>query len=210
MPTGTQIVFSDGLSVKETDLAGNAHTLFSVPPAPGVIYPIGTVSVSPDGQRVALAIETTTTPYAITQIFVANIDGSNLRQLTQAPAEGSSPHWSPDGKLVIYDGSVGSGSILVVSPNGGASTVIKAATPDPNFDAFSDPSYSPDGTQIVFDSVVNHIERMNADGSGAQPIPTHAGYNPNWGPLPTCSVLAANVAAFALFHVNACVGASAG
>ena len=35
-------------------------------------------------------------------IFVMNIDGSNLRQLTTNPAQDGTPTWSPDGNTILF------------------------------------------------------------------------------------------------------------
>ena len=35
-------------------------------------------------------------------VFVANADGSSVRNLTTTPCSCSSPHWSPDGQKIVY------------------------------------------------------------------------------------------------------------
>ena len=59
-------------------------------------------SWSPDGRR--LVFSQSSKPFTITdfQIFVVNVDGSELQQLTTEPGQNLCPKWSPDGKTVVY------------------------------------------------------------------------------------------------------------
>ncbi|MCC6666641.1 MAG: PD40 domain-containing protein [Polyangiaceae bacterium] len=60
-------------------------------------------AVSPDGQRVAFVLND--------HIYVVNLDGTGLSQITTSDGKESWPSWSPDGKsLAIY----GKNSILLV------------------------------------------------------------------------------------------------
>jgi len=70
---------------------------------------------SPDGKRIAFMSDRSGT----TEIWVADADGYNGRQLTERGAAGS-PRWSPDGKLIAFDGPVdGRGTIFVIPAEGG-------------------------------------------------------------------------------------------
>ncbi|MBT3220594.1 MAG: serine/threonine-protein kinase, partial [Proteobacteria bacterium] len=53
--------------------------------------------VSPDGAQVAFSSRGRTE-----QIWVANIDGTNMTMVTHHPSRHRSPHWSPDGKRLLY------------------------------------------------------------------------------------------------------------
>src|SRR5262245_2263434 len=55
-------------------------------------------SLSPDGTRVAFASSVT----GISDLWVQNVDGSDLRQLTNDQAAESWPVWSPDGERILY------------------------------------------------------------------------------------------------------------
>jgi Tol biopolymer transport system component len=73
--------------------------------------------ISPDGKRVVFASDRS----GDTEIWVANIGGSNALQLTSlhAPLAGS-PRWSPDGRWIVFGAMVdASGGAFVVSSEGG-------------------------------------------------------------------------------------------
>ena len=55
--------------------------------------------VSPDGTELAFASSSQG------QIFVANIDGTRLQQVTQGPGSASDPRWSPDGSELVFEWS---------------------------------------------------------------------------------------------------------
>ena len=61
---------------------------------------IGAVRVSPDGRKVAYTVsDAVMNPEKsefVTQIWVANSDGTGAVQLTYAEKSSSNPHWSPD------------------------------------------------------------------------------------------------------------------
>jgi DNA-binding winged helix-turn-helix (wHTH) protein/Tol biopolymer transport system component len=82
-------------------------------------------------------------------LWRANLDGSNVVQLTQ-PSKNhvAMPSWSPDGSQITYLGIFGQGqsSVFSIPSKGG---FPRALLPEPNeFD--NDPNWSPDGKEMVF------------------------------------------------------------
>ncbi len=65
---------------------------------------ISGAAVSSDGRRVVFAVRTTDLPAnrGRTDLWLVNIDGTGLRQLTTHPASDSSPRWMPDGKSILF------------------------------------------------------------------------------------------------------------
>ena len=118
--------------------------------------------ISKDGKRIAFSAST---PAARTsQVFVANIDGSGVRQIT--PKGPSYFHgWSPDGLWLTFVANRGvSYDVYRVLSAGGEEQQL---TSDPAYDDGSE--YSPDGKWIYFNSNRGggwNIWRLPPDGAG--------------------------------------------
>jgi len=86
------------------------------------------------------------------EIFVANSDGSDVRQLTTNGAANFCPYFYPDGKRVIFASNLGDPQgrnfdLWSIRDDG---TGLEQITFSPTFDGF--PMFSPDGKQLVFAS----------------------------------------------------------
>lgn len=130
-------------------------------------------------------------PFSSNDIYSMNPDGSEIERLTQ------SDQWykedlkvSPDGSRILFsavphDGSTPPSSdksreIFVMNTDGAG---IANLTDDPGRDD-TDPSWSPDGTGILFAGNGN-VYRMNVDGSGVTQLsddPDRTDSNPVWAP----------------------------
>jgi Tol biopolymer transport system component/imidazolonepropionase-like amidohydrolase len=104
-------------------------------------------SLSPDGKRLAFS--------AMNRLYVMDYPGGSPRLLTGAPtgappqaaAEGEfMPAWSPDGRSIVYTTwTTTGGHIKRVAAAGGAPETLS------RFEGYYlDPTYSPDGSKIVF------------------------------------------------------------
>jgi Tol biopolymer transport system component len=136
---------------------------------------------SPDGRKIAFASIRGDDIFYFTRIWVMNVDGSALTQLTVDPA--GSPRWSPDGSKILFLGN----GISVMNADGSNQRSLIAGPA-------TQPAWSPDGRQIVFADrdpdfdepspyLYNYdIYTMNADGSAVRRLTTHPfyDYEPAW------------------------------
>ena len=90
------------------------------------------------------------------EIFVCEVDGSNLRQVTQLGGANWAPYFHPDGERILFSSNhhVEGGrqfNIFSINTDG---TDLQQITYDEQFDAF--PMFSPDGTKLAFSSNRNN------------------------------------------------------
>ncbi|MCZ6649229.1 MAG: protein kinase, partial [Acidobacteria bacterium] len=99
------------------------------------------VNVSPDEEWIVYTLSG-----AQEDIFVARIDGTDRRQLTNDAFKDRGPVWSPDEKrIVFYSDRSGSYEIWIIQPDGRG---LRQLTDTPG-NTLSTPSWSPDGTRIL-------------------------------------------------------------
>jgi TolB protein len=118
-------------------------------------------SWSPDGQQLAF----TGGHEREEEIFVVNVDGSGLTQLTHSPADrertnfdwSDNPVWSPDGKLIAYNGErvetdeEGSQIFLMRSDGSGRRKLTHISAGYVFY-----PAWSPDGSSLMFERDLTH------------------------------------------------------
>lgn len=113
-----------------------------------------TPSFSADGRLVVFSgnYEAGPTPPG-RHIYVVNIDGSGLRQLTTGAGFDENPAFSPSGKQVVFDRHVGTGKAHIFGVNVDGSGLRQLT--NGNFND-SEPVYMPSGKRIVFVSDRDH------------------------------------------------------
>jgi len=134
---------------------------------------------SPNGTQIAFGRDG--------DVFVMNIDGSDLKQLTNNAALDFPTGWSPDGKQILFQSERdGNRELYVMNVDGSAVTRL---TNDPASDEGDHAGWSPDGKQIVFSSRRAdgnlHIFVMNTDRSGVRQVTPAGPYDdddPYWAP----------------------------
>lgn len=93
------------------------------------------------------------------EIFIANADGSEPRQVTYLEAASFAPYFFPDGQRIIFSTNYGDArgrefDIWAIDIDG---TDLERITHSPGFDGF--PMFSPDGTRLAFASNRNQAQR---------------------------------------------------
>jgi len=115
------------------------------PPVPVLraTQPLRDHEVSPDGQEVAFTRAGTRE-----DLFVARMDGSQFRRLTDDGFRDRGPAWAPDGhRIAFYSDRGGGYEIWTIRPDGSGLEAATALGRSANF-----PTWSPDGRRLVFSS----------------------------------------------------------
>ncbi|MGC4108475.1 MAG: S9 family peptidase [Thermomicrobiales bacterium] len=113
-------------------------------------------TVSPDGQHIlyTIAKPNQETGKGESQIWIASIDGSDRRQLTQVGTGNSNPLWSPDSTQIAYISQrEGDRPVAIVvmpfAAGGEAKVVTSHLTPPMSL------AWSPDGTKLLYNLTVD-------------------------------------------------------
>ncbi|HEX7860693.1 MAG TPA: hypothetical protein VF773_10225 [Verrucomicrobiae bacterium] len=132
--------------------------------------------ISPDGKRVAMILSKSGSP----DLWVANIDGTGLIQLTKTREDESSPCWSPNGNEICYAGRPQERrGLFIISASGGQPRRLNTGgEPNP-----SEPDWSPDGRSIVFTSQAGaNFSICTITPQGGELRKIVAGEDPSWAP----------------------------
>ncbi|PWH15096.1 MAG: hypothetical protein DDG60_06590 [Anaerolineae bacterium] len=134
--------------------ATEAPTATITPTIPPTDTPQPTATATPIGGGTGqIAFASTRT--GIPQVYIINVDGSGLRQITNEQDGACQPDWSPDGKRLVYvspcrqkqDFYQGS-SLYLIDANGENRTPLPTS-----LGGDFEPAWSPDGKRIAFTSL---------------------------------------------------------
>jgi serine/threonine protein kinase/Tol biopolymer transport system component len=142
-------------------------------------YPSSDPAWSPDGTKILFK----TSKDGDDEIYIANVDGTQIDNLTQDPGADEHAVWSPDGQRIAFQSRRdGNWEVYVMGADGSTPTNLTNSR-------YADwgPDWSRDGAKIVYvndSSGNNDIYVMNADGTDAVNLTNDPAqdYNPRWSP----------------------------
>jgi serine/threonine protein kinase len=159
VPTNTQLPIVGLLSQTPEFLHSPTPVILNTPTQTLIRTPIPTPTITmtllptPMGGAAQIAFASNRSGAA--EIWLMNIDGSGLKQITNIPEGACEPRWSPDGMKIVFISpcvrhlSSYPGANLYVINADGSGMVPLPNVPGGDYD----PSWSPDGTQIAFTSL---------------------------------------------------------
>jgi TolB protein len=143
-------------------------------------------SVSPDGSKIAFVKYDDGRKGS--QIYTANADGSNWKQLTSGQYYNWTPRWSPDGKRLVFETTRNDNPDNHVKNGGYRDIYVMESDGENQINLTTNsyghhPSWSPDGKSIAYMAHGN-VFVMQADGSDKQNISkgTTRDSEPFWSP----------------------------
>ena len=171
----------DGWYDISTVVRGRLHPFIRCEHKAGWCGDVMSVAWARDGTRIAFSVTSVGGTAAFNGLHIVTL---RTRRDFWSPVRGGdwgpeNLEWSPDGSKLAFDAS---GSIYVLTVNGFRMRRLRTGTPDGAFD--SSPSWSSDGTRIVFATERNKnssISVINVDGSRRRLLATHASA-PAWSP----------------------------
>lgn len=138
---------------------------------------------SPDGRRILFISNRDANP----EVYVMNLDGSNVINLSRNPATDDSASWSPDGRSVLFRSDRDGNQEIYIAIFDGKTLVngLTNLTRNPAMDY--SPSWSHDGRKILFLSTRNSGETLFVMGrKGGSPTrltpPDFRVRGPVWSP----------------------------
>ena len=138
---------------------------------------------SPDGTQILFASDRS----GSNQLWIVNLDGSSLHQVSNLPAIRGRSDWSPQGQIATYSGDAWNREVYIMNLDG---SNLRQLTPDGGNS--QGPSFSPDGKWVTFTAYFDHSQDINGceiyiirvDGTDMRRLTNndYCDYQPRWGP----------------------------
>lgn len=122
------------------------------------------LALSPDRTRLAYTALVDGQP----QLFVADADGGNRRQLTTGPAAAKDPAWLPDGSAIVHGSEQGVIGQVMLQPLDGAARPLTTGA-----GINGQPAVSPDGRRVAFVATAgsrSDVYETSLDGTGLRQL----------------------------------------
>lgn len=178
-PDGQKIAYGGTLIIRIFDVRTGEVEAVRVPVHRLSGSTIHDVAWSPDGHQLAFAAKVIDQAgnSRARDVYVMNVDGTGLQQLTQHRAEDDAPAWSPDGQKIAFVSyrNVLDGGIFIMNTDG--SNIVELTNSGEDY-----PSWSPDGAQLVCTHFGTNVRIgiINVNGGDLRLI-TEGAY-PSWQP----------------------------
>lgn len=151
---------------------------------------------SPDGKYILFA-GYQDDKYINNDLYLMNADGSNLRRIIDHPLRDGHAQFSPDGKKIIFNSQRDDEGVMKYKnyelyEMEISTGTTKRITNYADWDTY--PSYSPDGTKILWRRILtdstnprgynSEVFSMNIDGTNVQNLSNHEAFDgyPEWSP----------------------------
>ena len=138
---------------------------------------------SPDGKQILFASDKNGSD----QLYIVNLNGSNLRMVSNLPALRGRSDWSAQNLIATYSGNPWEREIFIMNPDGSNLQQIS-----PKGGNSQGPSFSPDGQWIAFTAYFDKFNDINGceiyimrvDGTNLRRLTNndYCDYQPRWGP----------------------------
>lgn len=175
--------FSTSPSVTVANDANHTATAIYFTPGP---TPTPTPVPGAGTQPIAFVKAGTNSPGS--DLFLTNVDGTGVVNLTDVMGDDGLPAWSPDGSRLAYtclrqpDGSISLPRRICVRNADGTGFAVLSNTAADDYG----PAWSRDGSQIAFTTSTSGSQTMigimNADGTGRFTLSFSGASNPDWSP----------------------------
>ncbi len=174
-PGGTALYYSSGpnnaFGINRMNSDGSDQQI--VVPSPDGVSGNFSPAMSRDGKRLAFHANRD----GNMEIYTANADGSDVRNLTNNPASDTTPDWSPDGSKIVFSSDrSGEYQLYTMNSDGSDAQLLFERKEFFNFR----PRYSPDGKLILFGTQLSlggdyHLATVDANGSNFRQITQGSG-----------------------------------
>lgn len=166
-PDGSRIIFNSARTTPDltVDWGKQYLELFSMKPDGTDVKQLTSFktiatfpSVSPDGTKIVFRMVTdtpalnwdSTAAHRNSEVYVMNLDGSGLRNLSNSPAYDGWPCWSPDSRHIVFvsnrNGPPNVGQLFVIATDGSG---LKALTS--NTQSYVQPSWGKNGKIYAYE-----------------------------------------------------------